>query len=106
MPYIDALDQTRLQEQIEIGYGLVQSIHERLQKRELSPSFLHDWGRFRAAAGLIEFIYFSDTSTGHRRSAIAGGKAKFNDAEAHQRWFAHYFCGIISAVNERKPRDL
>ncbi|WP_273786276.1 hypothetical protein [Brucella intermedia] len=91
LPYIDALDQARLREQIEIGRELIQSIHERLQKRELSSSFLHDWGRFRAAAGLIEFIYFSDTSTGHRRSAIAGGKAKIDDVEAHQRWFAHYF---------------
>ncbi len=91
LPYIDALDQARIQEQIEIGRELVLSIHERLQKRDRSPSFLHDWGRFRAAAGLIEFIYFSDTSAGHRRSAIAGGNAKINDAEAHQRWFAHYF---------------
>lgn len=91
LPYIDALDQARLQEQIEIGRGLVSSIQERLKKRELSPSFLHDWGRFCAAAGLVEFIYFSNTSIGHRRSALAGGKAKIDDAEAHQRWFAHYF---------------
>ena len=94
LPYIHALDQARLREQIEIGRALVQSIHERLQKRELSPSFLHDWGRFRAAAGLIEFIYFSDTSIGHRRSAFAGGKARIDAAEAHQRWFAHYFLRI------------
>ncbi len=91
LPYIDALDQTRLQEQIEIGRGLAPSIHERLRKRELSPSFLHDWGRFCAAAGLVEFICFSKTSIGHRRSALAGGKAKIDDTEAHQRWFAHYF---------------
>jgi hypothetical protein len=91
LPYIDALDQSRLQEQIDIGRALVQSIHERLQKRELSPSFLHDWGRFCAAAGLVEFIYFSNTSIGHRRSALAGGKTKIDDTEAHQRWFAHYF---------------
>jgi hypothetical protein len=91
LPYIDVLDQVRLQEQIDIGRGLVPSIHERLRKRELSPSFLHDWGRFCAAAGLVEFIYFSNTSIGHRRSALAGGKAKIDDAEAHQRWFAYYF---------------
>jgi hypothetical protein len=91
LPYIDALDQTRLQEQIDIGRSLARSIHERLRKRELSPSFLHDWGRFCAAAGLVEFIYFSNTSIGHKRSALAGGKAKIDDAEAHQRWFAHYF---------------
>lgn len=91
LPYIDALNQARLQEQIDIGRGLVPSIHERLRKRELSPSFLHDWGRFCAAAGLIEFIYFSKTSIGHKRSALAGGKAKIDDAEAHRRWFAHYF---------------
>lgn len=91
LPYIDPLDQARLQEQIDIGRSLVPSIHERLRKRELSPSFLHDWGRFCTAAGLIEFIYFSNTSIGHRRSALAGGKAKIDDTEAHQRWFAHYF---------------
>lgn len=91
LPYIDALDQTRLKEAIDIGRGLVASIHERLKKRELTPSFLHDWGRFCAAAGLIEFIYFSETSIGHKRSAQAGGKARIDDAEAHQRWFAHYF---------------
>lgn len=91
LPYIDALDQTRLGEQINIGRGLVSSIHEQLQKRDMSPSFLYDWGRFCAAAGLIEFVYFSNTSVGHRRSALAGAKAKTDDAEAHQRWFAHYF---------------
>lgn len=91
LPYINALDQARLQEQIDIGRGLVPSIHERLRKRELSPSFLYDWGRFCAAAGLIEFINFSNTSIGHRRSALAGGKARIDDAEAHQRWYAHYF---------------
>lgn len=91
LPYVDAIDQVRLQEQIDVGRGLVPSIHERLRKQELSPSFLHDWGRFCAAAGLIELIYFSNTSVGHRRSALAGGKAKIDDVEAHQRWFAHYF---------------
>lgn len=91
LPYIDALDQNRLQEQIDIGRGLVASIHERLKRRDLSPAFIYDWGRFCAAAGLVEFIYFSKTSIGHRRSALAGGKAKIADAEAHQRWFAHYF---------------
>ncbi|MGT2465046.1 hypothetical protein ACVOMV_06065 [Mesorhizobium atlanticum] len=47
LPHIDALDQARLREQMEIGRDLVQSIHERLAKRELSPSFLYDWGRLR-----------------------------------------------------------
>lgn len=94
LPYIDALDQAQLQEQIDIGRGLVQSIHERLQKRELTPSLLHDWGRFCAAAGLIEFIYFSNTSIGHRRSALAGGKAVTEYSEAHKRWYAHYFLRI------------
>lgn len=94
LPYIDALDQTRLQEQFDIGRGLVPSIHDRLRKWELSPSFLHDWGQFCAAAGLIEFIYFSNTSIGHRRSALAGGKAVTEYSEAHKRWYAHYFLRI------------
>ncbi|TGV08751.1 hypothetical protein EN816_32320 [Mesorhizobium sp. M8A.F.Ca.ET.173.01.1.1] len=91
LPYIDALDQARLQEQIDIGRALVQSIRQRLHKRELSPSFLRDWGQFCAAAGLVEFVYFSKTSNGHRRSALGGGRARIDGAEAHQRWFAHYF---------------
>lgn len=40
---------------------------------------------------MIEFVYFSKTSIGHQRSARAGGKARIEDAEAHHRWFAHYF---------------
>jgi hypothetical protein len=91
LPYIDALDQVRLNEQLQIGRDLVQSIRERLKTRELSASFLHDWGRFRAAAGVLEFLFFSEPSVGHLRSALAGGNARIEEAEAHRRWFAHYF---------------
>lgn len=38
LPYIDPLDQIRLQEQIDIGRSLVPSLHKRLRKQELSPS--------------------------------------------------------------------
>ncbi|KNY14725.1 hypothetical protein AKG11_23100 [Shinella sp. SUS2] len=91
LPYIDALDQKRLQEQFEIAMELAPLIREHIARRDLSPDFLDRWGRFRAACGLLEFLYHSETSVGHRRSARAGGQAKTQISEEHQRWFAHYF---------------
>ncbi|MDX0908920.1 hypothetical protein GOE02_06065 [Sinorhizobium medicae] len=91
LPYIDALDQDRLGEQFEIARELAPLVREHIAKREISPEFLDHWGRFRAACGLLEFIYHSKTSIGHRRSAHAGGQVKIQFREDHQRWFAHYF---------------
>lgn len=91
LPYIDALDQKRLKEQFEIALQLAPLVREHIEKRELSPEFLDHWGRFRAACGLLEFVYCSETSVGHQRSARAGGQAKVQFSEDHQRWFAHYF---------------
>jgi hypothetical protein len=91
LPYIDALDQQRLQTLLVEGRKLVPTVSEHFEKRELSPRFLHDWGQFCAIAGALELVYSSETDVGHLRSAIAGGAAKTEDTEAHQRWFSHYF---------------
>lgn len=91
LPYIHALDERRLREQFEIGRTLAPKIREHIVKRELSLEFLDEWGRFRAASGLLEFLYESKTSIGHQRSAYAGGEAKREISEEHQRWFAYYF---------------
>ncbi|MEZ0018027.1 hypothetical protein [Sinorhizobium fredii] len=91
LPYIHALEQQRLQEQFEVGRKLMPKIREHLEKRKVSPEFLDDWGRFRAAAGVLEFLYWSNTSIGHQRSAYAGGRRRKETSEAHKRWFSHYF---------------
>ena len=100
LPYIDALDQAKIQEHIETGRELRDYIHSCLQRRELSVYFLHTWGRFCAAAGVLEFLYWSETNVGGRRAGKAGGDAKEKISEDHKRWFAHYFLPIYEGLSK------
>lgn len=102
LPYIDALDQDAIVEQLEAGKELRDYISLCLQRRELSVSFLYAWGRFCTAAGLLERVYLSETNIGYQRSAKAGGDAKYEISNAHERWFAHYFLRLYKRGNREQ----
>lgn len=94
IPYVEAIDQEALRECLDAGRRLLASVTERITVKELTPELLHEWGLLNRWAGAIQLVYLSELSIGHRRSALAGGEAKIEDAEAHQRWFAHYFLRV------------
>lgn len=96
IPYVDALDQTEIKVRMDTAKYLIPFLKTYFEERILTVEFLKLWGSFCSAAGTIEFLYSSKTSIGHARSAYAGGKARTDIAEAHRRWFSHYFLKVYS----------
>lgn len=89
LPYIDGLDQVKLNQLLSDGRSMIPSLSERIAARELTVGLMRDWGRFCALAGVLRSLDEHQSDVGHARSAEAGGKAVAS--EAHRRWFAHYF---------------
>lgn len=91
IPYVDGLDQEALKEYQEAGRNLLHLVEKDIEDRNLTTELLSRWGALNMYAGALQIVHFSDTTIGHKRSALAGGEARIDNTEAHQRWFAHYF---------------
>lgn len=103
LPYVDALDQIDVYERFEIAASLLTSVERRISARELSPSFLHEWGLLNRYAGAIDLIYHSETDVGRLRQALAGGKASEKVWEEHLRWYS--FCFLHTEAENRRLRE-
>lgn len=95
LPYIDAIKQAELQEQIELGKRLVPTIDKCLAAREFSSELLRTWGLLNRVAGAVYLVYRSQSDVGRQREAS-------ENLDAHRRWFAHYYRKISPA---RKRED-
>lgn len=88
VPYVEGIDQERLQENIREAKELVPLLEEYFQAEILSLAFLKLWGAFCSRVGVVQFLYFSETYIARGRIGAAGRNA-FN-LDAQRRWMSHY----------------
>lgn len=103
LPYVDALDQIDVLERFEVAASLLASVERRISARELSPSFLHEWGLLNRYAGAIDLIYHSETDVGRLRQALAGRDASEIVTDEHLRWYS--FCYLHAEAEKRRIKE-
>ena len=98
LSYVDALDQIDVLERFEVAASLLASVERRISARELSPSFLHEWGLLNRYAGAIDLIYHSETDVGRLRQALAGRDTSEIVTDEHLRWYS--FCFLYAEAEK------
>ena len=85
IPFVDVLDQDDIAERIGHAKRLAEPLREYFRERQLSPAFLHAWGRFCATAGAVQMVYLAEPSVGNARRAAVGAEG---DLTRNKVWFA------------------
>lgn len=102
LPYINAVNQEELQEAVQSGLSRLPLIESKLAARELSVSFMLEWGLFCEAAGALQLVSFSESDVGRAREA-ASNPPLLNEQRV---WFAKYFVRAKKQLgNTQSARD-
>lgn len=93
IPYIHAVDASRLRELQAAGRSVLECLQEQFQKRNLSAQLLRDWGRLSAIAGALQLVYQGRSSSGGKRAGRAGAADNLLE---HKKWYSREFLKIYS----------
>jgi hypothetical protein len=87
IPYRRTDDADELGQCLEYARRVIPELRELFSARIATPEFLHYWGAFQCACGLINACYFSrGDDLGPLRSKIKGSEARSKDTQ--YRWVA------------------